>query len=247
MTRLDGRDVDELRPVSIETGVLDYAEGSALVTWGGTRVLCAASIEPSVPAWLAGRGRGWVTGEYAMLPRSTHTRTSRERTRTAGRTQEIKRLIGRSLRTAVDLDALGERMVVIDCDVLQADGGTRTASITGGYVALALALSRLVEQGEVSADVFSHPVAAVSVGIIDDVAMLDLNYGEDSAAQVDMNVVMDRAGRFIEVQGTGEKRAFGRDELDRLLDLARSGIETLFAAQARALGWELTENPGGRV
>ena len=247
MTRFDGRRVDELRPVSIETGFLDYAEGSALVTWGGTRVLCAASIETAVPGWLAGRGKGWVTGEYAMLPRSTHTRTSRERTRTAGRTQEIKRLIGRSLRTAVDLDALGERMIVIDCDVLQADGGTRTASITGGYVALALALGRLIEQGDIPSSVFSDPVAAVSVGIIDDVAMLDLNYREDSAAQVDMNVVMDRAGRFIEVQGTGEKRAFARDELDRLLDLAHAGIEKLFAAQANALGWELTENAGGRV
>ncbi len=233
--RNDGRALDELRPVTITPGYLDYADGSALITCGKTRVLCAATIEANVPGWLMGQGRGWVTGEYAMLPRATLSRTPRETKGPSGRTQEIQRLVGRCLRAAVDLTALGERMVIIDCDVLQADGGTRTASVTGGYVALALALRNLIQNGSVDARVLTSSVAAVSVGLISGQAMLDLCYEEDSRAEVDFNVVMNAAGRYIEIQGTAEGKPFSGAELSRFLMLAQRGIEQLMAAQRRAL------------
>ena len=233
--RNDGRANDELRPVSIEPGYLDYADGSALITCGKTRVLCAATIEANVPPWLVGKGRGWVTGEYAMLPRSTLTRTPRETKGPSGRTQEIQRLVGRSLRAAVNLGALGERMVIIDCDVLQADGGTRTASVTGGYVALVLALRKLIQDGSIDAHVLAAPVAAVSVGLVHSDVMLDLCYEEDSHAEVDFNVVMNGAGRYIEIQGTAEGKPFSAAELTRFLVLAQHGIEDLMALQRRAL------------
>jgi ribonuclease PH len=232
--RTDGRANDALRPVTITTNVLDYADGSALIACGKTRVLCAATLEANVPPWLQGRGSGWVTGEYAMLPRSTLTRTPRETT-PSGRTQEIRRLIGRALRAAVNLKALGERMIILDCDVLQADGGTRTASVTGGYVALALALRHLIEGGLVDESVFAPPVAAVSVGVVNGEALLDLCYTEDSRAEVDFNVVMNSAGGFIEVQCTAEGQPFARARLEELLDLAQGGIQQLFALQRQAL------------
>jgi ribonuclease PH len=232
--RTDGRAEDALRPITITTNVLDYADGSALIVCGKTRVLCAATLEANVPPWLQGRGSGWVTGEYAMLPRATLTRTPRETT-PSGRTQEIRRLIGRALRAAVNLKALGERMVILDCDVLQADGGTRTASITGGYVALALALRHLIEGGLVDEGVFAPPVAAVSVGVVNGETLLDLCYTEDSRAEVDFNVVMNSAGGFIEVQGTAEGQPFARERLDELLNLAQGGIQRLFALQRQAL------------
>ena len=233
--RPDRRANADLRPVAIETGVQEYAEGSALIACGRTRVLCAASVEPRVPAWLVGQGRGWVTGEYAMLPRATDTRHPRERSGLSGRTQEIQRLIGRALRASVHLEALGERMITVDCDVLQADGGTRTAAVTGGYVALALALEGLVRAGEVPRAVFSEPVAAVSVGLVDGEPLLDLAYAEDSRAEVDMNVVMNAAGHYIEVQGTAEGAPFSEDHLAEFLALARRGITGLLDAQRRAL------------
>lgn len=233
--RADGRGPRDLRPIEITTNYLDYAEGSALITCGKTRVLCAASVEDKVPPWMAGRGSGWVTGEYAMLPRSTQTRTQRETKGVSGRSQEIQRLVGRSLRAAVDLQALGERMVTVDCDVIQADGGTRTAAITCGYVALALAVRRLVDQGTVQPGVLREPVAAVSVGIIDGQSMLDLDYSEDSRAGVDFNIVMNRANAYIEVQGTAEGAPFSRSRLDELLDLAQHGIQTLFTLQDQAI------------
>jgi ribonuclease PH len=234
MPRPDGRANHELRPVSIETGFQKYAEGSALVKTGDTWVLCAASIEETVPAFLAGRGVGWVTAEYAMLPRATHTRSGRA---PGGRAKEIQRLIGRALRAGVDTAALGPRTLTVDCDVLQADGGTRVASITGAYVAVALAVRQLVSRGMLApeAAVMREPVAAVSVGIVDGEARLDLPYAEDSRAEVDMNVVMTRGGKLIEVQGTAERDPFSRAQLDALLDLATAGITQLCAAQARAL------------
>jgi ribonuclease PH len=233
--RKDGRANDALRQVTILPNYLDYADGSALITCGKTRVLCAASIEATVPLWMQGRGTGWVTGEYAMLPRSTITRTPRETKGLSGRTQEIQRLIGRSLRAAVNLQALGERMIIVDCDVIQADGGTRTASITGGLVALHLALRRLVLDGLVSENVFGPLVAAVSVGLVDGEAMLDLCYEEDSRAAVDFNVVMNANGEFIEVQGTAEGQPFSKSRLDELLDLAKRGIDQLITLQRQAL------------
>lgn len=233
--RIDGRNPAELRPLEITTGYMEFAEGSALITCGKTRVLCAATIEKSVPPWMAGRGTGWVTGEYAMLPRSTQTRTQRETKGISGRSQEIQRLVGRSLRAAIDLTLLGERMVIVDCDVLQADGGTRTASITGGYVALALALQQLIHQGELSPQVLCAPVAAVSVGIVAGQPMLDLCYEEDSRAEVDFNVVMNANDEYIEVQGTAEEKPFNRALLDELLSLAQGGIKQLLLAQQRAL------------
>ena len=233
--RIDGRADDALRPVTIDPDYLDFAEAGggpvALSSTGKTRVLCAATVEESVPPWMAGRGSGWVTAEYAMLPRSTPVRTRRETHNLSGRTQEIRRLIGRSLRASVNLDMLGERTVLIDCDVIQADGGTRTASITGGYVALALALQRLIDQGTVEPDVLLAPVAAVSVGLVDGQILLDLCYKEDSTADVDMNVVMNADGDFVEVQGTAEGRLYSRLELDDMLDLAEEGIEALLAFQ----------------
>ncbi|NLV74178.1 MAG: ribonuclease PH [Chloroflexi bacterium] len=233
--RIDGRANDALRPVSIETGYLEYAEGSALIRFGKTAVLCAATVETSVLPWMAGRGTGWVTGEYAMLPRSTQTRTLRETKGISGRSQEIQRLVGRSLRMAVDLAALGERSVIVDCDVLQADGGTRTAAITGGYVALALALGKLVAQGELPAQVLRQQVAAVSVGIVAGDALLDLCYTEDSHAETDMNVVMTGSGELIELQGTAEREPFSRQRLDELLVLAQRGITQLMQLQREAL------------
>jgi ribonuclease PH len=235
--RGNGRRADELRPVGFETGYTRHAEGSVLVGFGDTRVLCTASVEPRVPPWLKGKGTGWVTAEYGMLPRATHTRSPREaaRGKQGGRTLEIQRLIGRSLRAVVDLRALGERTITVDCDVLQADGGTRTAAITGGYVALRLASRALERNGQLAKSPIHGQVAAVSVGIVDGTPVLDLDYSEDAAAETDMNVVMNEAGGFIEVQGTAEGHAFRRPELDALLDLAVFGIDHLLAAQLAAL------------
>jgi ribonuclease PH len=234
--RPSGRAADELRPVSFTRGFTDHAEGSVLVAFGGTRVLCTASIEDSVPPFLRGKGQGWVTAEYGMLPRATHTRSPREaaKGKQSGRTQEIQRLIGRALRAVVDLKGLGERTVTIDCDVLQADGGTRTAAITGGYVALADAIDTLLKRRAVSANPLHGQVAAISVGIYRGVPVLDLDYAEDSNAETDMNVVMNSGGAFVEVQGTAEGHAFRRHELDQLLDLATQGISRLHAAQLSA-------------
>jgi ribonuclease PH len=234
--RRDGRDADALRPVKFTRSFTRYAEGSVLVEFGDTRVLCTASIEDGVPGFLRGKGQGWVTAEYGMLPRATHTRGAREaaRGKQSGRTQEIQRLIGRSLRAALNLSALGERTVTLDCDVLQADGGTRTASVTGAYVALADACRKLVlEKGIVNP--LHGQVAAVSVGIVGGRPMLDLDYSEDSTAETDMNVVMNSGGGFIEVQGTAEGHAMRRDELDALLALATRGTEQLFELQRAAL------------
>lgn len=237
MTRHSGRAADEMRPVSFTRHFAKHAEGTVLVAFGDTQVLCTASVDESVPAFLRGKGQGWVTAEYGMLPRSTHTRSPREaaRGKQSGRTLEIQRLIGRSLRAVVDLKALGERTVTVDCDVLQADGGTRTASIAGGYVALAQACRGLERRRLIPATPLHGQVAAVSVGIVDGVAVLDLDYPEDSQAEVDMNVVMNDGGAFIEVQGTAEGHAFRRHELDTMLQLAAGGIEQLFPLQARAL------------
>jgi len=229
------RPADRARPLTLDLDPSPYAEGSCLIATGNTRVLCTASVEDGVPHWMKGRGTGWVTAEYGMLPRSTHTRTSRERGSVKGRTQEIQRLIGRSLRSVTDLAALGERTVTLDCDVLQADGGTRTAAITGACVALHLALARLVSEGDLPSHPMSDLVAAVSVGIVEGRPTLDLDYAQDFAAQVDMNVVGTGDGRLIEVQGTAEGHPFHRSELDELMDLATAGIAELAAAQRRVL------------
>lgn len=238
--RTDGRRVDETRPLTISTDYIDHAEGSALIELGTTRVLCAATVEEKIPPWMRSQGvsGGWVTAEYAMLPRSTPQRIVREsaRGRLQGRTQEIQRLIGRSLRAVVDLDALGERTIWCDCDVIQADGGTRTAAITGAFVALALALQRLKETGAVEVLPLKDFVAAVSVGIVGDRSMLDLSYEEDVGAEVDMNVVMTGKGSLVEVQGTAEGSPFSRSDLDRLIDLAARGIRRIVKAQSQALG-----------
>jgi ribonuclease PH len=235
--RIDGRRPHELRPVKITPGVLDFAEGSCLVQFGRTRVLCAASVEDRQPPFLRNTGSGWVTGEYSMLPRATPTRTQREseRGRPGGRTQEIQRLIGRALRGVVNLELLGPRTITVDCDTIQADGGTRTASITGGFVALQLAVNRLVAAGTISPSVVLAPVAAVSVGIVKGVPLLDLCYEEDSTADVDFNVVMTGAEDFVEVQGTAEGKPFSRASMDSLIDLARAGILELFEIQRAAL------------
>ena len=237
--RFDGRAPDQLRDVRITRDWLDHAEGSVLVEFGRTRVLCAASLTEGVPRWMKGEGRGWVTGEYAMLPRATHTRSSREsvKGRVGGRTHEISRLIGRSLRAAVDMDKLGENTLQIDCDVLQADGGTRTAAITGAYVALADAIDTGRRRGWIPAavDPLLDSIAAVSVGIVDGTPVLDLPYEEDVKAGTDMNVVMTGSGAFVEVQGTAEGVPFDRDELGRLLDLAQTGCAQLAEAQRAAL------------
>ena len=230
--RPSGRTPEMLRPVSLEPGVAKYAEGSCLAKFGDTHVLCTASVEERVPPWMRNSGKGWVTAEYGMLPRATHTRTDREaaRGRQSGRTQEIQRLIGRSLRAVTDLVALGERQIRLDCDVIQADGGTRCASITGGYVALAAALMTYGMER-----LLVGKVAAVSVGVIDGIAMLDLDYPEDSKAEVDFNVVATDAGKYVELQGTAEGKPFDRARVDSLLDLAQTGLEKLFEAQAAAL------------
>jgi ribonuclease PH len=236
--RRDGRALDALRTVRFTRAFTRHAEGSVLVAFGDTQVLCTASVEDGVPPFLRGKGQGWVTAEYGMLPRATHTRSPREaaRGKQTGRTQEIQRLIGRALRAAVDLRALGERTVTIDCDVLQADGGTRTASITGAYVALVEACEGLQARRALAASPLHGQVAAVSVGIVRGVPVLDLDYEEDSEAETDMNVVMNNGGAFIEVQGTAEGHAFRRHELDALLNLAASGIGELCALQAQAIG-----------
>ena len=234
--RPSGRAPDELRPLSFVRGYTAHAEGSVLVGFGGTRVLCTASVEEGVPSFLRGKSQGWVTAEYGMLPRATHTRSAREaaRGKQSGRTQEIQRLIGRALRAVVDLKALGERTITVDCDVLQADGGTRTAAITGGFVALADAIDTLIKRRALSANPIHGQVAAVSVGIFRGIPVLDLDYAEDSNAETDMNVVMNSGGAFVEVQGTAEGHAFRRHELDRLLDLASQGIARLHEAQQSA-------------
>ena len=231
--RSDGRAADELRPISFQRDFTEMADGSVLVSFGRTQVLCTASVDPDVPRWMRGRGTGWVTAEYSMLPGSSPERVNREaaRGRQSGRTQEIQRLIGRSLRAVTDAAVLGERQVICDCDVLQADGGTRTAAISGAYVALHDAFSRLVARGQIKAHPMIEACAAVSVGIVHGVASLDLPYVEDVAAEVDMNVVMTESGRFIEVQGTAEGQPFQRDGLNELLDLATSGIEQIIAQQ----------------
>jgi ribonuclease PH len=227
-----------MRAVELVTGYNRHAEGSVLAQFGDTRVLCTASVEERVPSFLKGQQQGWVTAEYGMLPRSTHTRTDREaaRGKQSGRTLEIQRLIGRSLRSVVDLASLGERTLTIDCDVLQADGGTRTAAITGGYVALVLATEKLLAAGTLEKNPLHGQIAAVSVGIVGGIPVLDLDYAEDAEAETDMNVVMNEAGAFVEVQGTAEGHAFQRNELERLLDLAAVGIKRLLAAQTAALG-----------
>jgi len=231
--RPSGRDPAAMREVRFVTDFTKHAEGSVLASFGDTQVLCTASIEERVPGWMRGKGSGWVTGEYGMLPRATHTRSSREATRgkQGGRTLEIQRLIGRSLRAITDLKALGERSVMLDCDVIQADGGTRTASISGAYVALAIAMGRLAAKGKLKKNPLYGQVAAVSVGIYSGTPVLDLDYAEDSEAETDMNIVMNEAGRFIEVQGTAEGHAFTDDEFSAMLGLARSGITEILSLQ----------------
>ena len=235
--RPSGREPDEIRPVIFTPDFTKHAEGSVLAEFGDTRVVCTASVEGRVPAWMRGAGRGWVTGEYGMLPRSTHSRSAREaaRGKQGGRTLEIQRLIGRSLRAATDLEALGERTVTLDCDVLQADGGTRTAAISGAYVALLIAMQRLCKDRKLKTNPVHGQIAAVSVGIHNGVAVLDLDYAEDSQAETDMNVVMNEAGRFIVVQGTADGHAFTREEFDALLELASVGIGAVIEAQNAAI------------
>ena len=234
MTRIDGRSPADLRPVRIEPGALAYAEGSALIETGDTRVLCAVSVEDGVPRFLRGAGQGWLTAEYAMLPRSTNTRTPRSAS-SGGRAREIQRLIGRSLRAVVDLRALGERTLTVDCDVLQADGGTRTAAITGAYVAVRQALDGMSTRGQLSGQPLRSAIAATSVGVVDGEVMLDLCYEEDHRAEVDVNIVMTDAGDFVEVQGTAEGAPFSRATLDAMLALGWRGIARLLAAQRDAL------------
>jgi ribonuclease PH len=235
--RTDGRAADELRPVRITPGYLPYAEGSALIEMGQTRIVCSASVEERVPPFLRNRGQGWITAEYAMLPRATLQRTARETGRggPSGRTHEIQRLIGRSLRAIVDMSVLGERTITLDCDVLQADGGTRTAAITGAYVAFALATRRLLRAGKIARNPLIDQVAAVSVGIVNGTPLLDLKYDEDSRAEVDMNIVCTGDGRFVEVQGTAEGTPFGHEAMDQLLALAALGIERLERMQRDVL------------
>ncbi len=235
--RPSGRAPDQLREVKFTCGYTKHAEGSVLVEFGETRVLCTASVENRVPRFLKGKGEGWVTAEYGMLPRSTHTRMGREASqgKQGGRTQEIQRLIGRSLRAAIDLSALGERTITVDCDVLQADGGTRTASITGGFVALSIAIQHLLKQKKITKNPVHGQIASVSVGIYKGIPVLDLDYMEDSNAETDMNIVMNDASAFIEVQGTAEGHAFRQDELNFMLDLAKSGIADLLSKQSAAL------------
>ena len=234
-TRLDGRTLDQIRNTKITPNISPYAEGSALIEVGGTKVICTASVEDKVPMFLRNKGVGWVTAEYAMLPRATNTRTQRETQRPSGRTQDIQRLIGRSLRAIVDTRLLGERQIYIDCDVIQADGGTRCASITGGYVALALACRKLMKNNIIKTSPILSEVAAVSVGIIEQTPILDLAYVEDSEADVDMNIVCTGTGRFIELQGTAERAPFTREQMDQMLILAEGGINKLFEIQRMAL------------
>jgi ribonuclease PH len=238
MTRADGRVPSELREASLTVGFMPYAEGSCLVEMGDTKVICTATVDDNVPRWMAGKGRGWVSAEYSMMPRSSPQRVQREvnKGKPSGRTQEIQRLIGRSLRAVTDLTALGERTIWLDCDVMRADGGTRTASITGSFVALAQACDWMRQKDMIASWPLTDSVSAVSVGIIEGVVCLDLNYAEDSRAQVDMNVVMTGSGQLVEVQGTAEHGAFERTQLDEMLDLATKGIAELTAQQEMALG-----------
>lgn len=235
--RPSGREPDQMRPVIFTPNYTKHAEGSVLAEFGDTRVLCTASVESRVPPWMRGAGHGWVTGEYGMLPRSTHSRSGREaaRGKQGGRTMEIQRLIGRSLRAATDLDALGERTVTLDCDVLQADGGTRTAAISGAYVALLIAMQKLCKERKLKTNPVHGQIAAVSVGIYRGVPVLDLDYEEDSQAETDMNVVMNEAGHFVEVQGTAEGHAFTREEFDTLLEMASAGVSEIIEAQNAAI------------
>ncbi len=235
--RPSGREPDQMRPVIFTPNFTKHAEGSVLAEFGDTRVLCTASVENRVPPWMRGAGHGWVTGEYGMLPRATHSRSSREaaRGKQGVRTMEIQRLIGRSLRAVTDLDALGERTVTLDCDVLQADGGTRTAAISGAYVALLIAMQKLCKDRTLKTNPVHGQIAAVSVGIYRGVPVLDLDYEEDSQAETDMNVVMNEAGRFVEVQGTAEGHAFTREELDTLLEMASAGVSEIIEAQNAAI------------
>ena len=225
------RSASQIRPLSVEAGFTRYAEGSALIRAGHTHVLCTASVEENVPGWLKGKGKGWITAEYSMLPRATHTRTKRDREKVSGRTQEIQRLIGRALRSMIDLDRLGERSVMIDCDVLQADGGTRTASITGGCIALGMALGKLIQAGKIPAMVWVDTVAAVSVGMKNAEVLVDLDYQEDSSCDVDMNFVMTGKGGFVEIQGTGEQKTFTKLEMDLMTDGAIVAIEQIKLTQ----------------
>jgi ribonuclease PH len=234
--RLDGRQFSDLRPIKITPNVSEFAEGSALVEFGKTKILCTASYEDMPPKWLQGTHSGWVTAEYGMLPRSTQTRLRRDKSMSSGRTQEISRLIGRSLRAAVNLKKLGECQITVDCDVLHADGGTRTASVTGGFVALALALKKLKGLSEIKENPLTSYIAAVSVGIKEGQPFLDLNYDEDSTIHTDMNFVMTHLGSFIEIQGTAEQQAFTRTELNKMLDVADSGCRELFRKQAEIIG-----------
>lgn len=234
-TRPDGRTYDQLRPISFLPGYTQYPEGSVLITWGETRVLCNLTIQNGVPKWLTGQGSGWLTAEYALLPRATLTRTPRETHGLKGRTQEIRRLIGRSLRMAVNLSLIGDRTLLIDCDVIQADGGTRVASVTGGYVALALGLNKLVSSGDIPADALQSPIGAVSVGIVKGEPILDLNYIEDSQADVDLNIVKTAEGQYIEIQGTAEHQPFTPEALHKMLKLADQGIEEVISLQKAIL------------
>ncbi len=234
-SRLDNRELDQIRNTKITPNISPYAEGSALIEVGGTKVICTASVEDRVPMFMRNKGIGWVTAEYAMLPRATNTRTQRESQRPSGRTQEIQRLIGRSLRAIVDTKKLGERQIYLDCDVIQADGGTRCASITGAYVALALACRKLMKQGIIKTSPILSEVAAVSVGIIEGTPILDLAYTEDSTADVDMNIVCTGLGKFIELQGTAEREPFSREQMDEMLMLADIGVNKLFEIQRNAL------------
>ena len=237
--RKDGRALNELRTVKITNNYIKHAEGSCLIEFGDTRVICTATVEDSVPPFLRNSGKGWVTAEYGMLPRSTATRIHREKAAGSGRTLEIQRLIGRSLRGVVDTTRLGERTIKVDCDVVQADGGTRTASITGGFIALALALKKIKKTGLIDKVPLADYVAAVSAGIYQETLLLDLNYEEDSHAEMDMNVVMLGKGRFVEIQATAEGAAFAKDEMDKLLDLARKGIKELIVMQKEYVGdWD---------
>ncbi len=235
--RTDGRSVNELRPVKITPGFLPYAEGSVLIEMGQTRVVCCASVDERLPPFLRNSGQGWITAEYSMLPRATQQRTSREigRGGPSGRTHEIQRLIGRSIRAAANMRLLGERTITLDCDVLQADGGTRTAAITGAYVAFALAVNRLLVAGKIQRNLITNEVAAISVGVVENTPLLDLKYDEDSRAEVDMNVVCTGDGRFIEVQGTAEREPFSREQMDNLLALATDGLESLIAMQRKVI------------
>ena len=231
-----GRQSNQIRPIEIETGVNRFAEGSAIIRSGNTHVLCTASVEESVPGWLKGQGQGWVTAEYAMLPRATHTRSKRDREKVSGRTQEIQRLIGRALRSIVDLKGLGERSVFIDCDVLQADGGTRTASITGGCVALLLALRKLINAEKIPSSTILDTIAAISIGIKEGSVLVDLDYNEDSSCDVDMNFVMTGKGEFVEVQGTAERKPFTKAHLDQMTASASQALEEIKKIQRKAIG-----------